>query len=75
MKQNENTFYEYVNPICFSIGIIGFLLYFGVDYFEIGITLGLWGVTGALGIIEAKKINYSLNLLRGYRTFYFLPWF
>jgi hypothetical protein len=55
MKQNENTFYDYVNPICLSIGIIGFLLYFGVDYFEIRITgLGLWGGTGALGI-EAKK--------------------
>ena len=55
MKQKESTFYEYVNPIFLSISIIGFLLYFGVDYFEIGITgLGLWGVTGALGI-EAKK--------------------
>ena len=57
IKKKENTFYEYVNPICLSIGIIGFLLYFGVDYFEIGIYgLGLWGVTGALDI-EAKKNN------------------
>ena len=52
-----NTFYEYVNPVCLSIGIIGFLLYFEVDYLEIGmIGLGLWGVTGALDI-EAKKNN------------------
>ena len=52
-----NTFYEYVNPVCLSIGIIGFLLYFEVGYFEIGmIGLGLWGVTGALDI-EAKKNN------------------
>ena len=47
--------YLTLGAVIFSIGIIGFLLYFGVDYFEIGITgLGLWGVTGALGI-EAKK--------------------
>ena len=52
-----NTFYEYVNTVCLSIGIIGFLLYFEVDYLEIGmIGLGLWGVTGALDI-EAKKNN------------------
>ena len=52
-----NTFYEYVNPVCLSIGIIGFLLYFEVDHIEIGmIGLGLWGVTGALDI-EAKKNN------------------
>tara|TARA_B100000003_G_C10724912_1_gene288498 strand:+ start:299 stop:478 length:180 start_codon:yes stop_codon:yes gene_type:complete len=57
IKKKENTFYEYVNPICLSISIIGFLLHFGVDYFEIGIIgLGLWGVTGALDI-EAKKNN------------------
>ena len=50
-----NTFYEYVNPVCLSTGIIGFLLYFEVGYFEIGMLgLGLWGVTGALDI-EAKK--------------------
>jgi len=55
MNQKEKTFYEYVNPICLSIGIIRFLQYFGVDYFEIGITgLGLWGITGLLGT-EAKK--------------------
>ena len=50
MMKKMNTVYEYLNPICLSIGIIGFLL-----YFEIGmIGLGLWGVTGALDI-EAKK--------------------
>ena len=51
-----NTFYEYVNPVCLSTGIIGFLLYFEVDYLEIGmIGLGLWGVWSALDI-EAKRI-------------------
>ena len=45
-----NAFYEYINPICLSIGVIGFLL-----YFEIGmIGLRLWGVTGTLDF-EAKK--------------------
>ena len=55
--KKRNTFYEYVNPVCLSTGIIGFSLYFGVNYLEIGmIGLGLWGVTGALDI-EAKKNN------------------
>ena len=51
MMKKINTFYEYLNPICFSIGVIGFLL-----YFEIGmIGLGLWGFTGALDIEAQKK--------------------
>ena len=58
-----NTFYEYVNPVCLSTGIIGFLLYFEVGYFEIGmIGLGLWGVTGALDI-EAKKNKSQYKFL------------
>ena len=55
MIKKINTFYEYLNPICLSIGVIGFLLYFEINYFEIRmIGLGLWWVTGALDI-EAKK--------------------
>ena len=51
-----NTFYEYLNPICLSVGVIGFLLYFQIDYFEIGmIGLGLWAVTGALDFEAQKK--------------------
>jgi hypothetical protein len=35
---------------------MGFLLYFEIDYLEIGMFgLGLWGVTGALHMIESKK--------------------
>jgi len=35
---------------------MGFLLYFEIDYFEIGAYgLGLWGITGALHMIESKK--------------------
>ena len=35
---------------------MGFLLYFEFDYFDIGINgLGLWGITGALHMIESKK--------------------
>ena len=54
-NEKINTFYEYLNPLCLSIGVIGFLLYFEINYFEIRmIGLGLWWVTGALDI-EAKK--------------------
>ena len=39
-----------------------FLLYFEIDYFEIGmIDLGLWGVTGALDIEAKKKIILVLD--------------
>ena len=51
-----NKLYEYLNPICLSIGIIGFLLYFEIDYFEFGmIGLSLWGVTGVIDIEVKKK--------------------
>ena len=41
-NEKINTFYEYLNPLCLSIGVIGFLLYFEINYFEIRmIGLGL----------------------------------
>lgn len=56
MIKKINTFYEYLNPICLSIGVIGFLLHFETNYFEIGmIGLGLWGVTVVLDIEVKKK--------------------
>ena len=56
MMKKINTFYEYLNPICLSIGVIGFLLYFEIDYFEIGmIGLGLWGGVNGVLDIEVKK--------------------
>ena len=57
MKYEEkHTFYAYLNPISAAIGIMGFLLYFEIDYFKIGIYgLGLWGITGALHMHESKK--------------------
>ena len=57
MKYEEkHTFYQYLNPIFAAIGIMGFLLYFEIDYFIIGIYgLGLWGITGALHMHESKK--------------------
>ena len=30
-----NTIYHYIKPLCLSKGIIGFLLYFEVNYLEI----------------------------------------
>lgn len=52
MKYEEkHTFYAYLNPICASLGIMGFLLYFEIGIFG----LGLWGVTGALHMHESKK--------------------
>ena len=57
MKYEEkHTFYAYLNPICAAIGIMGFLLYFKVDYLDIGFTaLGLWGVIGLWNIERLKK--------------------
>ena len=57
MKYEEkHTFYAYLNPIFAALGIMGFLLYFEIDYLEIGMFgLGMWGVTGALHMHESKK--------------------
>ena len=57
MKYEEkHTFYAYLKPICAAIGIIGFLLYLGIEYFQIGTHgLGLWGVTGLLHMEASKK--------------------
>ena len=52
MKYEEkHTFYAYLNPICAALGIMGFLLYFEIGMYG----LGLWGITGALHMHESKK--------------------
>jgi hypothetical protein len=55
-RYRRETIWHFINPVCLAVGIIGFLLYFEVSYFEIGITgLGAWGVSGAMGLNIEKK--------------------
>ena len=63
MKYEEkHTFYQYLNPIFAATGIMGFLLYFEIEYKKIGIYgVGLWGMKGALKMKESKK-NKKLKI-------------
>ena len=56
MKKDKEPFLIYASPAILAIGIMGFLLYFEVDYLDIGFTaLGLWGVVGLWNIERYKK--------------------
>ena len=56
MEKEKHTFYQFINPVCLAVGIIGLLFYFEVGYLEMAINgLGLWGVTGLLHLNEQKK--------------------
>jgi len=56
MKKDKEPFLVYASPAFLAIGIMGFLLYFEVDYLDIGFTaLGLWGVVGLWNIERNKK--------------------
>ena len=57
LKSKEKaTFYQYINPVCLAVGIVGICLYFEVDYIEMAITgMGLWGVTGLLHMNAQKE--------------------
>ena len=47
MKKDKEPFLIYASPAILAIGIMGFLLYFEVDYLDIGFSaLGIWGVVG-----------------------------
>ena len=56
MKKDKEPFLIYASPAILAIGIMGFLLYFEVDYLDIGFSaLELWGVVGLWNIERNKK--------------------
>jgi len=56
MKKDKEPFLIYASPAILAIGIMGFLLYFEVDYLDIGFSaLGLWGVVRLWNIERNKK--------------------
>ena len=66
MKKKE-PFLVYASPAVLAIAIMGFLLYFEVNYLDIGFSaIGLWGVIGIWNIERLKKRNrlnyYNLQL-------------
>ena len=55
MKKDKEPFLVYASPAILAIAIMGFLLYFEVDYLDIGFyALGLWGIIG-IWILERNK--------------------
>ena len=62
MEKNKHTFYHYINSACLTVGVIGILLHFEVDYLQFGLAgIFLWGVTGILGTEANEKTNKKEN--------------
>lgn len=58
MEKNKHTFYHYINSACLAVGVIGLLLYFEVSPLQFGLAgIGLWSVTGILGMKAEEKAN------------------
>ena len=56
MKKDKEPFLIYASPSNLAIAIMGFLLYFEVDYLDIGFSaIGLWGVIGIWNLERNKK--------------------
>jgi hypothetical protein len=62
MEKNNHTFYHYINSACLAVGVIGSLLYLEVSPLQFGLAgIGLWSVTGILGMKAEKKANKKEN--------------
>ena len=56
MKKDKEPFLIYASASILAIAIMGFLLYFEVDYLDIGFSaIGLWGVIGIWNLERNKK--------------------
>ena len=56
MKKDKEPFLIYASPAILAIAVMGFLLYFEVDYLDIGFTaIGLWGVIGIWNLERNKN--------------------
>tara|TARA_B100001057_G_scaffold139099_1_gene138760 strand:- start:183 stop:359 length:177 start_codon:yes stop_codon:yes gene_type:complete len=57
MREKEKiTGWQYINPVCLAVSVVGLMLYLEVDYLDMAVTgIGLWGVTGLLNIAAQKK--------------------
>ena len=54
----KDSFWHYINPVCLSAGIIGLALHFEVEMLDLGMWgMGLWGVTGILGLQKERAIK------------------
>ena len=57
-QATKDTFFHYINPVCLSVGVIAFALYFEIELLDLGMWgLGLWGVTGILGLQKEGRIK------------------
>ena len=57
-KPTKDTFYNYINPVCLAVGVLGFALHFDMNMLDVGMWgLGGWAVTGALGLQKEEVVQ------------------